>query len=800
PTAGTCTGSLQVSSDDFSSCIGVAVISMAPGNASVGLRFQQVLQYSTTYKIRVTTAAESASSVALSSAFTQSTGFTTESSASGKADYSLASGGTLVASGANATVRSLALRADNHIIVVGDFTSIGHVPRNRIAVLMPDGTVDPAFNPGAGANNAIYAVALQTDGRIVVGGIFTDYNGTTRNRLARIMPDGALDTTFDPSGGPNSTVNDIKIQADGKLVIGGWFGNYNGTGRNRIARANTDGSLDGSFNPGAGASDTVNSIAIQTDGKIVIAGNFTSYNGTARNRIARLETDGSLDTSFNPGSGANAAVHSIALQSDGKIVLGGNFTNYAGTSRNYIARANADGSNDASFAPSSGANNSVLALKIQSDGKIIAAGTFTVYNGANHGRIVRTNTDGSLDASFASMPGAETQSVLALALQSDGKVIFAGDFARYNGKNAIRIARSNTDGTADAGFDSGGHNNTVNAIALQSDGKILTAGLFTNFAGTLRGRVVRTLSDGSLDTSFDPLAGANNTILAMAVQSDGKILIGGSFTNYNGTGRNRLARINTDGSLDFSFTPGAGANNTVHSIAIQSDGKIVIGGAFGTYEAMARNRIARVNINGSLDTLFVPVSGADGIIHAIAIQSDGNIVIGGAFTTYDGVARNRIARVTSLGVLDTTFDPGAGANGDVRSIAIQPDGKILIAGFFTEYNGTTRNRIARLNTDGSLDTTFNPAAGADNSITALALQSDGKMVIAGDFLNYAGVGRNRLARVNSDGSLDSSLTPGLGFNSGINALALQIDGKILVGGNFTSYNNALWPYLVRILP
>jgi uncharacterized delta-60 repeat protein len=187
-----------------------------------------------------------------------------------------------------------------------------------------DGSNDPTFNPtdigfgnGDGAYNDILCTAVQADGKIIIGGEFISYNGTGRNRIARLNADGSLDTGFDPGTGANGIIQSTTIQADGKIIIGGEFTSYNGTGRNYIARVNADGSLDTGFNPVTGASGAIRSTAVRSDGKIIIGGSFTSYNGTGRNNIARLNADGSLDTGFDPGTGANDIIWSTAVQSDG---------------------------------------------------------------------------------------------------------------------------------------------------------------------------------------------------------------------------------------------------------------------------------------------------------------------------------------------------------------------------------------------------------------------------------------------------------------------------------------------------
>ena len=239
---------------------------------------------------------------------------------------------------------------------------------------------------------------------------------------------------------------------------------------------------------------------------------------------------------------------------------------------------------------------------------------------------------------------------------------------------------------------------------------------------------------GTIDASFNPGTGATNTagnssVYTTSIQSDGQLIIGGNFTSYNGIARNKIARLNTDGSLDASFNPGTGANNDVSTTSIQSDGKIIIVGDFTFYNDIPINRIARLKTNGTLDATFNPGTGANAV-QTTSIQSDGKIIIGGGFTTYNGIAINRIARLNTDGTLDATFNAGTGAYGGaspVSTTSIQSDGKIIIGGWFTSYNGIARNYIARLNTDGTLDTSFNPGTGAIGPVYTTSIQSDGKI-------------------------------------------------------------------------
>ena len=722
-----------------------------------------------------------------------------------------------IGDGADNTVNAIAIQSDGKIIIGGNFTSYNGTARNYIARLDSGGRLDTGFNPGiiAGTTSlSVNAVAVQSDGKILIGGNFTSCNGTTKRGIARLNSDGSLDMSFiNPGIGTNGPVSSIALQSDGKIIIGGYFTYYNVTARNGIARLNSDGSLDTGFDPGTGVSGgsytSVRSIALQNDEKILIGGDFAIFNGTGRNCIARLDSTGSLDTGFDPGTGVSGsiypAVNSVVLQNDGTILTGGGFDSYNGIARSGIVHLNSDGSLDTSFA-SLGAFSLVSSIALQSDGKILIGGQIYTTT-TNH--LCRLNSDGSLDTGFKPglVAGAGIYSINSVAVQSNGKILTGGYFTSYNGITENYLARVDHDGSIDTSFNPGtGANNSVNSIAVQSDGKILTGGIFTFYNGTGRNRIARLNTDGSLDTGFDPgtgtTGGSNPSVNSVVLQSDGKILIGGGFTKYNGTGRNHIARINTNGSLDAGFNPGSGANSNINSVAVQSDGKILIGGAFTTFSFTGRNRIARLNTSGSLDAGFNPGSGANSSVNSVALQSDGKILIGGTFTSYYGIARNGIARINADGSLDTGFDPGSGANSSINSIAVQSDGKILIGGSFTSYNGAGRNRIARLDSTGSLDTGFDPGSGTDLDVNSITIQSDGKILIGGTFTSFNGTARSGIARINADGSLDTGFDPGTGTGGdypSISFIALQSDGNILTGGGFTSYNGTGRNRIARIL-
>ena len=358
------------------------------------------------------------------------------------------------------------------------------------------GTTDPAFAIGSGANNRVFAMAQQPDGRQVIGGTFTNYNGTTLNRLARITRTGALDNTFSIGSGPNGQVTAIAVDQNGRILIGGSFSMYNGVQRARLARLNPNGSLDATFDIGTGmAGGVVNAIAVQPDGRIVVVGAFSGFNGFIQNKVARLNPDGTRDASFNIGTGPNNDVYAVSIDADGRVVIGGAFSTVNGIARPGVARLTGTGNVDPTFVPGAGVNNSVYAVAHQRDGRILIGGLFTSYNGSiPAGRVARLQRDGSYDATFVTGSGFNSW-VYALTVQGDGRILAGGDFTSYNGSTRNRLVRLNANGSADTGFTIGSAcNNWVYAITWQPEGRVTAAGGFTTFNGAARNRLVRLTS------------------------------------------------------------------------------------------------------------------------------------------------------------------------------------------------------------------------------------------------------------------------------------------------------------------
>jgi uncharacterized delta-60 repeat protein len=754
------------------------------------------------------------------------------------------------------------------IIVGGRISHYNQTNVNDANVVSTAGTQNISYNFGGGFNvggsgldGYANSIAVQTDGKILVGGLFSEYldyfNTTLKNNVVRLNSDGTLDTTFLSGNGYgfNDQVRCLVIQSDGKIICGGTFISFtdaNGTYTcNSIARLNSDGTFDSTFNNGGtGFDNEVFSLALQSDGKIVVGGAFSEYveSGSSYflNFIMRLNSDGTFDSSFlGDGTGAfNGTVLTIAVQSDGKILCGGSFTIFQDSGGTYdcgyIARLNSDGTFDTTFEFGGGVgfNNLVRSIRIQSDGKILCGGDFDYYSDnftdTSLQYIIRLNSVGTIDFTFLSGGVGFNNIVNSIDIQSDGKILCGGNFTSFEDNtgpyNVGYIARLTSVGTFDSTFKSNntGANGSVNNVRALPNGKVLIGGSFDAYEDDIQnfatGRVTRLTHQGYYDGG-NGFISQNSDIRTIQVLPNGKMIFGGSLTWFrddNSTYQiaGNITKLNSDGTLDTTFNiDGFGFNSRVETIEVMPDGKILCGGQFTVYEnpfiIHSCLRIARLNSNGSFDSTFNDGgTGFNGIIYSLELQPDGKILCGGSYTQYVGsggtYSRNNILRLNSDGTFDATFNNGgSGASSTVYDIKVQSDGKILCGGSFqtfTDSGGTySKIGILRLNSDGTFDNTFNSSglgiSGLPRDVLVIEIQSDGKILVGGDFFQYnEGIttySKYDLMRLNSDGTFDTTFNNGgLGFNNNDEILSLLTlpNGKILVGGLFSQYSDDTGTY------
>lgn len=328
------------------------------------------------------------------------------------------------------------------------------------------------------------------------------------------------------------------------------------------------------------------------------------------------------------------------------------------------------------------------------------------------------------------------------------------------------------------------------------------------FSSKTRGRsaleVTPQLPASNLDTSFDPGSGPDDAVECLAIEADGSVLIGGPFANVNGVRRMHLARLSREGDLDAGFQPtlkGKHHFGLPNCFVVQPDGKILIGGSFTTVNGVDRNGLARLNPNGSVDTGFLSgMTGPDGAVYAAVLQPDGRVIIAGGFHSVNGVEREGLARLNRDGSLDRAFVDGmdGAVQGVPRCVALQPDGRIVVGGHFINVFGAVIN-LFRLKPDGTLDRTFlDRRPGPNAEVDAILLQPDGSIIIGGRFLLVNGLPAEKLARLHSDGSLDNSFMSAIGSGDILCCLQLQPDGRIIAGGRFHIFDRESGSALYRL--
>lgn len=714
----------------------------------------------------------------------------------------------------------------------------GTVVTACVVSVFATGYLDPSFGNGGivttteivgrtGSSDQVRALVIQPDNKIVAAGP-VQVSDVSLSGLARYNSNGTLDTTFGAGGimtTPLSSLTSLVLQPDGKFVAAG-CGN--------VFRYNPDGTLDETFGAGGTVTTTWGcawDMAAYPDGRFIVGFGPVHY----RYVLARYNPDGSLDSSFGPTGtaiiGASGVVTisggfdfstALAVQTDGKVVVAG----YGSDSLYYdfmVTRFNSDGSLDTNFGSegivvtSVRNEDKVTGLIIQPDGKLVVAGyadSCSLFGDACEDfALVRYSSDGALDTSFGDGGialtdfGSRADRARTLIIQTDGKLVAAGSY--YDTSNRVTglaMAYYNTDGSLDSGFGSGGKVAThiidvAYALANHPDGKLVAAGSVDD-GFNMDFALVRYDLTGSPDTSF----GSNGKVVtnfivadfgygggdayALVIQPDGKLVVAGSTSSHKYFA---VVRYNPDGTLDNSFgskgrvITNFGAENTIaKALLIQPDGKLVAAGVSG-YKFAA----ARYNPDGTLDQTF----GAGGIIttslgtgssaNAVAIQPDGKLVLAGS-----NLGRFALVRYNSDGSLDISFGAGGivtnsfSSSDSANDLVIQADNKLLVAG----------RKLARYNPDGTLDTSFGVGGIVDvqRYAAALALQPDNKIVVSG------GGGSNSpywLKRYNSDGTLDSSFGNGGQADFYLHSggwgavdMVMQPDGKfVMIGEIWKAY-------------
>ncbi len=597
------------------------------------------------------------------------------------------------------------VKQSDKLVIAGFFNKVANVSCGNICRLLNDSVVDPSFITGTGFNREVKKVVVLPSDKMYVMGAFTSYSNVNINYLMRLNANGTPDLTFTPNFDVGSVLKDFAVQSDGMLVVVGQFNTYSGYPRKNLVRLKANGNLDLTFNSGDANNGVFNKVALQSTDKIILAGEFSKHLSKNVTSIVRLLSTGNVDDTFSCTLAINGnnvvAINAVFIHPNDEITIprkelypieASRYNNDGGLLYKYSFLVN---------------ESSVLLP----NGNFLSGSSYDYEDGAFRkfpieysaaGNIVKSyNASGwyySYDFSY------DSPSKLFVI---DGQVYMGSNYYETNGMLPRRFIRLTDANEIDFHFlPQGGPNYSITDLAKHSLNKYILIGGFTRI-GTVKIKTIAMVdSTCVVDPTFNPGSGFNGPALCVAIQADGKIIVGGDFTFYNNQPAPHIIRLMPDGSMDATFNIGSGVDYPVYDIQIIDTDKILVAGVFGQYNNTEVSNVVCLNMDGSANGVFNSNAGTgtNGRIRKI-YATDSNIYLIGDFNFYNGNISKHIVRLNIDGTYDDTFNPGQGDNGSLND-AVEYNNKLYVVGDFTMFNSLSIRSMAKLNLDGTMETSF----------------------------------------------------------------------------------------------
>lgn len=684
--------------------------------------------------------------------------------------------------------------ADGRLVIGGSFTSVSGQARNRFALVTPSGAVDPSFAVTFGNATAGNAVLAEGDGGFIVAGSFATVDGVFRTNIARFLASGALDTGFNPTaGGIDGPITALARDSAGRIIVAGDFNQFGGQTRPDLVRLLPNGAIDPSFNFGTvGATGGIDHLAVDEQDRIWICGEFLSVAGQPRSQLARVQANGALDPITRNLNGYCSALN---FARDGQLWVGGNFTMIDGQARQRMARLDRNSNVGPALPAPDG--NYISVLKPLRNGDMLVAGDFLTIGGLPRQRLARLTRNGTVLPNFTTVVGDGVP--FAAVEQQDRQIVIGGGFATVNSVARNRLARLYPEGSLDRAVSL---QSVANIEAFMSTPNYQTyfAGAFTSVNGVPKSRLARVRADGQLDSIYS--LGIESTVRSLApANRNGAFWLGGDFISINGQPRSGLARTDDEGALD-AFSP---ISTTASArIAIQQDGKILVAPRCRAPELCPATYpiVRRYLADGTVDASFsAPMVNNTITVSGICPLSNGEIVITGDFDANGILGHPSMIKLSSSGArvpawpfhaIPSTvrFAEGCLTHRDTFYVAHDPAPGVW--------------PLMQFSTDGAVNMTFNTAnrfvasGEAIPRIHDALLREDGKLLVAGNFSAVSGpVTRPHLALLQFDGTLDTAFDAQVTGQS-INRMLLQDDAKLWTSGRFTQIGGSNRIDLVRL--
>jgi N-acetylneuraminic acid mutarotase len=811
-------------------------------------------------------------------------------------------------------IRALAIDRQGNVYVGGAFRAVGGISTVVNNIVQYNVQTNSWSALGTGANNGVSfagliggvrALAVDGQGRVYVGGFFTRAGGVSANSVARFDPAtnswSTLGTGAD--NGVSGEVFALVVDGQGRVYVGGDFTRAGGVSANNVARFDPQANSWSALGTGAnnGVSDTsfserVNALAIDRQGRIYVGGQFTRAGEVSANNVARFDPQANSWSALGTGSSNGVSgrspippapsVSALAVDEQGRVYVGGDFTQAGGVSARSVARfdpaTNSWSALGAGVSFSFGFGGEVNALAIDGQGRVYVGGRFAQAGEVSANNVARFDPQanswsalgtGSSNGVSVRSPISPALGVSALAVDGQGRVYVGGRFAEAGGVSASSVARFNpaTNSWSALGTGGGsGTNDIVRALAVDGQGRVYVGGFFTRAGGVSANSVARfdpaTNSWSTLGTGANngvtglPILGIPDLPLppdfvlpgivgALAVDGQGNVYVGGAFTRAGGVSANSVARFNP--ATNSWSALGTGSSNgvsgsrnpilpvpSVSALAVDGQGRVYVGGDFTEAGGVSARSVARFNpatnswsalgtgANNGVSGDETPLSGPS--VSALAVDGQGRVYVGGRFTRAGEVSANRVARFDPQANSWSALGTGAnnGISGDetpfsgpsVSALAVDGQGRVYVGGRFTRAGEVSANNVARF--DPQANSWSALGTGANNGVTdtlppdfvlpgivgALAVDGQGNVYVGGAFTRAGGVSANNVARfdpqANSWSALGTGANNGVGgitstISVGVNTFAVDRQGRVYVGGNFTTAGDVVSAYIAR---
>jgi uncharacterized delta-60 repeat protein len=641
-------------------------------------------------------------------------------------------------------INSISQTSDGNYLISPYVDHVNGIPCGNLAKVDATGNLITSFNRIIADNHILKSFPL-ADGKILIGGWFRTVNGRATS-LARLNGNGTIDDTFEKFEVPvNTSVSTFAVQSDGKIVV---VGSFTKNGYRGIIRLNSDGSVDNSFLPFFAPLGFLSKLELDDEDNI-----FTSEGSS----LFKLSAGGSPITGFPLALNTSGSISMIRMLGN-KIVIGGSFSTVGGLSRKNIAIVNADGTIDPFSLPDA---PNVDRFAITNDDKIL-------ISDINQVKVFESNG--------TQRPAIANGRINHIHIDNSQKIIITGiEIKTANGATNPFMVRFNSNLTVDNSFVCEATYTTgITALASLPDGRILVGGgyPYAGIKGTTK-KLARINLNGTIDNSFQPNIPVSAEIKSLAVQADGKILVA----------IDKLIRLNTSGAIDNSFiqiqkTPVTTETYAMSIVKLRNE-KIFLSGAFDQVNNYASPGLVKLNLNGTIDNSFVSALPQGSYVKDFGFLSNNKIIVTGSFVI-NGNAK-AVVRLNENGTLDETFNMGSVVYNEIRRVAIDSRNKIYLSGDFMGYNGLAIDKIVRLSSHGSIDNAFSPDIPFDinSAVRGLELLSDNEIILG----EAAGYGTNCLVVYDSLGSLKDREFTALSENSSVqtsyfNGETLYIAGRI----------------------